>query len=120
MTTTWERVGKHGNYFNINLCGNKGTKPVLVEGSFKREDAENLAKELARAIGLPTRITSTPSPKRTKRRSSAKTTKRADAARSQRRRLRALPLRFRPAMDSSTAHTAAVSCAAWPVDIAAA
>jgi hypothetical protein len=53
VTTTWERVGKHGNYFNINLCGNKGTKPVLVEGSFKREDAENLAKELARAIGLP-------------------------------------------------------------------
>jgi hypothetical protein len=53
VTTTWERVGKHGDYFNINLCGNKGTKPVLVEGSFKRENAENLAKELARAVGLP-------------------------------------------------------------------
>jgi hypothetical protein len=41
--------------YNVNLCGGKGVDPVLFSEFTKREEADDFARELGRALKLPFR-----------------------------------------------------------------
>lgn len=41
--------------YDVNLCGNKGTEAISLMSFTKREDANQLAQELGRALKLPAR-----------------------------------------------------------------
>jgi hypothetical protein len=39
--------------YDVNLCGNKGTVPIMLSTFTSRDDATKLANELGRALNLP-------------------------------------------------------------------
>lgn len=41
--------------YDVNLCGNKGTAPIMLSSFTSREEATKLAGELGRALKLPAR-----------------------------------------------------------------
>jgi hypothetical protein len=44
-----------GSMFSVNLCGNRGTNPVVLSGFTKRQAADDFARELGSALELPSR-----------------------------------------------------------------
>ena len=41
--------------YDVNLCGNKGTEPIMLQSFTKREEADKLASEIGRVLKLPAR-----------------------------------------------------------------
>lgn len=41
--------------YDVNLCGSKGTTPIVLSSFTRREEANKLANKLGRALNLPAR-----------------------------------------------------------------
>ena len=54
-TTTNDDGRPTSTFYNVNLCGGKGVKPVRLSGFTKREQATGFAEEIGAALKLPAR-----------------------------------------------------------------
>ncbi|WP_298874861.1 hypothetical protein [uncultured Bradyrhizobium sp.] len=41
--------------YDVNLCGSKGTEPIMLQSFTRREEADRLASEIGRVLNLPAR-----------------------------------------------------------------
>ena len=41
--------------YDVNLCGSKGTEPIMLQSFTRREEADKLASEIGRLLKLPAR-----------------------------------------------------------------
>lgn len=41
--------------YDVNLCGNTGTEPIMLQSFTRREEADKLANEIGRVLKLPAR-----------------------------------------------------------------
>ena len=53
MTATSEQISGSSEFYNVNLAGQRGTKPLQVAFYGTREKADELGKELAGNLKLP-------------------------------------------------------------------
>jgi len=51
----WSDEDSSVTSYRVNICGGKGTSPILVSSFTKREEAKAFARELGEAIKLPPR-----------------------------------------------------------------
>jgi len=53
VTATSEPISGSSEFYNVNLAGERGTKPLLIAYYTKREEADKLGRELAGNLKLP-------------------------------------------------------------------